>query len=74
MKYKLAIFDLDGTVLDTLQDLANAVNRALEMHGYPQHSVEDVRVFVGNGVAKLIRRAETQKDYFATFDFTDFKF
>ena len=57
MKYRLAIFDLDGTVLDTLQDLANAVNRALEMHGYPQHSVEDVRVFVGNGVAKLIRRA-----------------
>ena len=57
MKYRLAIFDLDGTVLDTLQDLANAVNRALEMHGYPQHSIEDVRVFVGNGVAKLIRRA-----------------
>ena len=57
MRYKLAIFDLDGTVLDTLQDLANAVNRALEMHGYPQHTVEDVRVFVGNGVAKLIRRA-----------------
>lgn len=57
MRYKLAIFDLDGTVLDTLEDLANAVNRALEMHGFPTHSIEDVRRFVGNGVAKLIRRA-----------------
>lgn len=57
MKYKLVIFDLDGTVLNTLEDLANAVNRALEMHNYPTHSIEDVRRFVGNGVAKLIRRA-----------------
>ena len=57
MKYKLIIFDLDGTVLDTLQDLANAVNAALEKHGFPTHSVEDVRIFVGNGVANLILRA-----------------
>lgn len=57
MKYKLVIFDLDGTVLDTLQDLANAVNAALEMHGFPTHSVENVRIFVGNGVANLIVRA-----------------
>ena len=57
MKYKLVIFDLDGTVLNTLDDLAAAANAALEMHGFPRHSVEDVRRFVGNGVAKLIRRA-----------------
>ena len=57
MKYRLAIFDLDGTVLNTLDDLAAAANAALEMHGFPRHSVEDVRRFVGNGVAKLIRRA-----------------
>ena len=57
MKYKLAIFDLDGTILNTLGDLACAVNAALAAHGYPQHSVEDVRRFVGNGVANLIRRA-----------------
>lgn len=57
MKYKLVIFDLDGTVLDTLQDLANAVNFALEKHGYPCHSVEKVRTMVGNGVANLITRA-----------------
>ena len=57
MRYKLVIFDLDGTVLNTLDDLAAAANSALEMHGFPRHSVEDVRRFVGNGVAKLIRRA-----------------
>lgn len=57
MKYKLAIFDLDGTVLDTLQDLANAVNHALEKHGYPCHSTEKVRTMIGNGVANLIQRA-----------------
>lgn len=57
MKYELAIFDLDGTILNTLEDLACAVNAALAAHGYPQHSVEDVRRFVGNGVANLIRRA-----------------
>lgn len=61
MRYKLVIFDLDGTVLNTLNDLANAVNAALDMHNYPRHSVEDVRRFVGNGVAKLIRRAVPQE-------------
>ena len=44
MKYKLVIFDLDGTVLDTLGDLANAVNAALEMHAFPTHSIEQVRI------------------------------
>lgn len=57
MRYKLAIFDLDGTVLDTLQDLSNAVNFALDKHGYPCHSTEKVRTMIGNGVANLIQRA-----------------
>lgn len=57
MKYKLVIFDLDGTVLDTLADLAAAVNAALEKHGHPRHTLEEVRSMVGNGVANLIRRA-----------------
>lgn len=57
MKYKLVIFDLDGTVLDTLGDLANAVNAALEMHSFPTHSIEKVRTMIGNGVANLIMRA-----------------
>ena len=57
MKYDLVIFDLDGTILDTLHDLANAVNYALEAHGFPTRSVEEVRRFVGNGVANLISRS-----------------
>ena len=61
MKYRLAIFDLDGTVLNTLDDLAAAANAALEMHGFPRHSVEDVRRFVGNGVAKLIRNHQVKR-------------
>lgn len=57
MKYDLAIFDLDGTILNTLDDLANAVNYALELHGFPARTIEEVRRFVGNGVANLISRA-----------------
>lgn len=57
MKYDLVIFDLDGTVLDTLEDLANAVNHGLQAHDYPCHSVEKVRTMIGNGVANLIHRA-----------------
>ena len=55
--YKVFIFDLDGTLLDTLQDLANAVNYALRRHGMPEHSIDDVRRFVGNGVRLLMERA-----------------
>ncbi len=55
--YKTVIFDLDGTLLDTLQDLTDATNHALRQHGYPEHSIEGVRTFVGNGVRKLIERA-----------------
>ena len=55
--YKIYIFDLDGTLLDTLGDLAAAVNYALRTHGMPEHSIDDVRRFVGNGVRKLMERA-----------------
>lgn len=51
------IFDLDGTLLDTLGDLAAAVNFSLHTHGMPLHTVDDVRLFVGNGVRKLMERA-----------------
>jgi phosphoglycolate phosphatase len=57
MKYKIAIFDLDGTLLDTLQDLADSTNFALDSFGYPMRTTEEIRRFVGNGVAKLIERA-----------------
>ena len=57
MKYNTYIFDLDGTLLDTLQDLAASVNYALRKHGMPEHSIDDVRRFVGNGVRLLMERA-----------------
>ena len=55
--YDTFVFDLDGTLLDTLGDLAAAVNFALRTHGMPEHSVDDVRRFVGNGVRRLMERA-----------------
>lgn len=56
-KYDLAIFDLDGTILDTLEDLAGSTNAALAESGYPARTVDEVRRFVGNGIRKLIQRA-----------------
>jgi phosphoglycolate phosphatase len=55
--YSAYIFDLDGTLLDTLGDLAASVNYALRTHGMPEHTIDDVRRFVGNGVRKLMERA-----------------
>ena len=57
MTYNTYIFDLDGTLLDTLQDLAASVNYALRQHHMPEHSMDDVRHFVGNGVRLLMERA-----------------
>ncbi len=57
MKYKTVIFDLDGTLLDTLQDLTNSVNFALRSMCYSERTLEEVRAFVGNGIGKLIERA-----------------
>lgn len=58
---KLVIFDLDGTLLDTIEDLAVSTNYALELHGFPVHPVEAYRFFVGNGISKLIERALPEK-------------
>lgn len=60
MRYKLAIFDLDGTILNTLEDLTDSVNAALEKSGYPKRTIEEVRHFVGNGIRKLMERAVPQ--------------
>ena len=57
MKYQTYIFDLDGTLLDTLGDLAASVNYALRTYGMPEHSLDDIRRFVGNGVRLLMDRA-----------------
>ena len=61
MKYKAVIFDLDGTLLTTLQDLADAVNGILGRSGFPEHGLESYRYFVGDGVEDLARRALPEK-------------
>ena len=74
MSYKAVIFDLDGTILDTLQDLANSVNHALRTHGYPERTLDEVRGFIGNGIRVLMRRScpadiseAAQEEALATF-------
>lgn len=54
--YKYVIFDLDGTLLNTLDDLANAGNYTLTQMGYPTHDIDKYRYFVGNGIPKLVER------------------
>ena len=72
---KLLIFDLDGTLLDTLDDLKNAVNFALNLRNYPLRTREDIRKAIGNGVAKLVARSipqgEDNPDYLDTL--SDFR-
>lgn len=74
MAYKAAIFDMDGTLLNTLDDLAASTNAALAAHGMPLRTTDEVRRFVGNGIPNLIRRAvpagtdeATQRAVFDTF-------
>ena len=73
-EFETYVFDLDGTLLETLKDLAASTNYALRTHNMPEHSIEDVRMFVGNGVKKLIERAIPNgienpqfEDVYATF-------
>ncbi len=58
----LALFDLDGTLLDTLEDLGEATNVALRTHGFKEHPIEAYKTYVGNGVYKLIERALPPKE------------
>ena len=57
MKYKIVVFDLDGTLVNSLTDLAIATNKGLEAAALPQHSVDEYRYFVGNGRDMLVKRA-----------------
>ena len=54
---KAIVFDLDGTLLNTLEDLTDSTNYALRVCGFPERTIEEVRHFVGNGIRKLIERA-----------------
>lgn len=56
MRYKLAVFDMDGTILNTLEDLADSTNYALKANGLPERTIDEVRRFVGNGIRLLIER------------------
>lgn len=74
MSYRVALFDLDGTVLNTLDDLTAAVNHAMTCEGFPTHTRERVCAYVGNGIGNLIARAvpegtdkETTERALATF-------
>ena len=78
MRWQLAIFDLDGTILNTLEDLADSLNVALRKAAYPERTLDEVRRFVGNGIRKLIERGvpagtetadvdRVQKDFMAHY-------
>lgn len=56
-RYKAVIFDLDGTLLNTLEDLTDAVNHVMRQFNYPEHTIEEIRSFVGNGIKLLIERS-----------------
>lgn len=57
MNYKLVLFDLDGTLLDTVEDLGAAVNHAMEKRGFPVHTGEEYKRMVGHGIRDLVTRA-----------------
>lgn len=57
MKYKLVVFDMDGTILNTIDDLADTLNYSLGQFNMPKRSLKEVKSFVGNGIGKLIERA-----------------
>lgn len=70
MKYKAVIFDLDGTLLDSLEDLANSMNNVLESQGLPIHEVERYKYFVGNGMYNLVLRtipSEKREESFVNY-------
>lgn len=75
MRYSVILFDLDGTILNTLDDLAASTNRALAKNGLPTRSTEEVRRFVGNGIRLLIERAVPENTPLTLTDrvFDDFR-
>ena len=74
-RYKAVIFDLDGTLLNTLEDLTDAVNHVMRQFNYPEHTIEEIRSFVGNGIKLLIERSLPDGKDNPEFDkiFSEFK-
>ena len=68
MKYDTILFDLDGTLLYTLEDLTDSINYMLAKYGFPTHSIDDVRRFVGNGLRMLVVRALPMGEAYENFD------
>ena len=68
MKYNTILFDLDGTLLYTLEDLADSINYMLAKYNLPTHSIDDVRRFVGNGLRMLVVRALPNGEDYELFD------
>ena len=60
MKIKAVLFDLDGTLMNTLEDLTDSTNYILEKHNFPKRTIKEIRSFVGNGIKKLMERAVPQ--------------
>ena len=54
---KAVIFDLDGTLLDTIEDIADSMNHVLDLYGFPRHSIAEYKLFVGDGAANLVKRS-----------------
>lgn len=65
MKYRMVIFDLDGTLLDTLKDIALSVNAVLDQFGFKKHPISDYRYLVGEGMDKMVKKAFPVKDDWA---------
>ena len=70
MQYKAVIFDLDGTLVDSLADLSDSVNLMLKSYGFPTHEMEQYRYFVGNGSKKLMERT-LPRDKAASAEFVE---
>lgn len=62
IKFKGVIFDLDGTLLDTIDDLATSVNNVLIRYGFPIHNTQEIKMFVGSGVKSLIEQSLPQEN------------